>query len=169
VIMVNTLKVFLCLLQVALLTTLAVGRPVSQSDEVETLIKAVKILEQDPLGKDAKDIRSKALIWVIQTDKVSVSVCSLLLSGPHKKYKYNSELYGQYTIAMAAFKLANPEKAADENAVQQAGIESALVSYEAIVREKPKGTDSFMDSLLAKRSDGSLAKYVLENNCRDKK
>jgi hypothetical protein len=44
-----------------------------------------------------------------------------------------------------------------------------MLSYEAIVKEKPKATDVFMDSLLAKRADGSLANYVLENNCKDKK
>jgi hypothetical protein len=70
---------------------------------------------------------------------------------------------------MAAFKLANPEKAADENAVQQAGIDSTLAAYDAIVKEQPKTRDSFMDGLLAKRADESFAKYVLENNCTDKK
>ena len=136
--------------------------------EVDALIVAARFLEEHPLDKTAKDMRSKALVWVIKTDKVSVTVCSLLL-GSDKKYKYNSELYGQYTIAMAAFKLANPEKAADENAVQQAGIDSALAAYDAIVKEKPKARDSFMDGLLAKRADASFAKYVVENNCTDKK
>lgn len=165
--MINILKGFVLLVA---LSTIALGNSTRQGhpDEVETLIKTVKILEQDPLGKNSKDIRGKALMWVIQTDKVSVTVCSLLVSGPDKKYKYNSELLGQYTIGMAAFKLSNPEKAADENAVQQAGIESALISYEAIAKEKPKARDPFMDGLLAKRGDGSLAKYVLENNCTTK-
>lgn len=151
------------------LVPLALAHSALQGDpEVDALVVAAKFLEEHPLDKSAKDMRSKALVWVIKTDKVSVRMCSLLL-GSDKKYKYNSALLGQYTIAMAAFKLANPEKAADENAVQQAGIDSALAAYDAIVKEKPKERDSFMDGLLAKRTDRSFAKYVLENNCTDKK
>src|SRR5260221_10439156 len=82
-----------------------------QKDEPAMLIKAARFLEEKPFDKDAKNIRSWAMVWVAQTDKVNVTVCSLLLSGPDKKYKYDPEILGQYTIAMAAFKLSNPEKA----------------------------------------------------------
>jgi hypothetical protein len=106
---------------------------------------------------------------VIATDKVSVTVCSLLISGIDKKYKYSGEVFGQYTIGMAAFKLANPDKAKDEEAAQLAGIDSTLTSYESMVKEQPKARNAFLDDLLAKRAAGSLAKYVAENNCKDKK
>jgi hypothetical protein len=104
--------------------------------------------------------------WLIVTDKVSVKACSLLLS-VDKKYKYSSELFGQYTFGMGAYKLANPDKAQDEDAAQQAGVESALTAYEAIVAEQPKAKNAFMDDLLAKRGDGSLAAYVKGNNCKE--
>ena len=89
-------------------------------------------------------------------------------SGFEKKYKYSGELLVQYTIGMGAFKLANPEKAQDEDAAQQAGVESAMMAYEAIVAEQPKAKNPFMDDLLAKRGQGSLAAFVKENNCKDK-
>jgi hypothetical protein len=104
---------------------------------------------------------------LIVTDKVSVNACGLLLG--EKKYKYSSELFGQYTIGMGAYKLANPDKAQDEDAAQQAGIESAMTSYQAIVAEEPKAKSALMDDLLAKRSQGALAAYVKENNCKGKK
>ena len=66
-----------------------------------------------------------------------------------EKYKYSSEMFGQYTIGMAAYKLSNPGK--DEASAQLAGYESALLSYEAMVKEEPKAKDSSMDALLAKR------------------
>ena len=106
--------------------------------------------------------------WLIVTDKVSVKACSLLL-GLDKKYKYSGELFGQYTIGMGAFKLSNPEMSQDEDATQEAGVESALTSYEAMVVEEPKAKNAFMDDLLAKRVRGSLAAFVKENNCKDKK
>lgn len=138
-------------------------------NEPEMLIKAARVLEAKPLAKDAKDIRRWAMEWIIATDKVSAKACSLLISGIDKKYKYGSDLFGQYIIGMAAFKLENPDKAKDEDAAQMAGIGSALVSYEAIIKEQPKATNAFLDDLLAKRSNGELTKFAKENNCKDQK
>ena len=92
-----------------------------------------------------------------------------MLLSVDKHYKYSSELFGQYTIAMGAYKLANPDKAHDEDATQEAGVESALIAYEAILIAQPKAKNDFMDDLLAKRSQGELAAYVKANNCKDKK
>lgn len=144
------------------------GAQIDEKDAPAALIKATKILEEKPLDKEAKNIRSWAITWVIKTDKVSVTVCTLLVSGIDKKYKYSGEIFGQYTIGMAAFKLANPDKASNEDVAQLAGIESALTSYEAMIKEQPKAKNSFLDDLVAKRGDGSLAKYVAENNCKSK-
>src|ERR1700730_11706685 len=136
-----------CLALMVLLSVVCfVGR--GQGDDKnapDTLIKAARFLEQKPFDKSSKDMRAWALKWLIVTDKVNVKVCSLLISGIDKKYKYNGEVFGQYTIGMAAFKLSEPDKAKDEDATQQAGIESALTSYEAMVKEQPKARNSFMD------------------------
>ena len=159
----------LCSLIVLILFTASnAGAQIEEKDAPATLIKATKFLEEKPLDKEAKNIRSWAISWVIQTDKVSVTVCSLLVSGIDKKYKYSGEIFGQYTIGMAAFKLANPDKAKDDDAAQIAGIESALTSYEAMVKEQPKAKNNFLDDLVAKRGDGSLPKHVADNNCKSK-
>jgi hypothetical protein len=139
------------------------------TDSPETLIKAARFLEQKPLEKEAKKVRSSAIQWLIVTDKVNIKICSLLLHGVDDKYKYAAELTGQYTIGMGAFKLSNPDRAQDEDAAQQAGIESALISYESMVAAQPKAKNPFMDDLLTKRSQGTLVAYVKENNCKDNK
>ena len=159
-----------CLVLIALLSSVSGARP--QDDEKnapETLIKSAKFLEEKPFDSKAKDVRAWALKWLIATDKVSVTVCTLLVSGIDKKYKYSGEIFGQYTIGMAAFKLSKPEKASDEDGAQLAGIESALTSYTAMVKEQPKAKDTFLDELLAKRSSGELITFVKENNCKEKK
>lgn len=148
---------------------LASAKQIDEKDAPATLIKASKFLEERPLDKEAKNIRGWAVSWVIETDKVTVGICAILLGGIEEKYKYSSEIIAQYTIGMAAFKLANPDRAKDEDAAQLAGVESALKSYEVIVNEKPKNRNAFMDELLAKRANGTLAAYVLENNCKAKK
>jgi len=145
------------------------NRQNDEKDAPETLIKAARFLEQKPLDKKAKDVRSWAVTWIIATDKVTVNVCSLIISGVDKKYKYSSEVFGQYTIGMAAFKLANPDRVKDEDAAQLAGVESALISYESMIKEQPKARHAFLDDLLAKRGREELAKFVKENNCKSQK
>jgi hypothetical protein len=152
-----------------LLASVSAGAQKDDKKETDMLVKAARFLEEKPFDKDARNIRAWAINWVIQTDKVGVTVCSLLVSGLDKKYKYNPEILGQYTIGMAAFKLSNPERTKDEDAAQLAGIQSALSSYEAMLREQPKARNAFLDGLVLKRADGSLTQYVAENNCKDKK
>lgn len=164
----RTRRIVLCFFLITVCEMAVFGQTPDEKNAPETLIKSAKLLEEKPFDKDAKNIRGWAMKWLIETDKVSVTVCSLLVSNIDKKYKYGAELLGQYTIGMAAFKLSNPDKANVEDAGQIAGIQSALTSYEAMVREQPKAKNAFMDDLLSKRADGSLAKYVAENNCKKK-
>lgn len=154
-------------LGVILLTTVGFGSQ-ARADDAEMLIKAAHLLEQQPLGDEAKKTRGWAIEWLSSTDKVTVTLCGLLVSNLDKKYKYESELFGQYTIGMGAFKLESPDLASDEDAVQEAGIESALKVYEAILAAQPKAKNAFMDGLLAKRENGALAAYLKENNCKEK-
>ena len=137
-----------------------------KKDEVATLISSAKFLEQNPLDKRAKDVRRSAVEWIIATDKVSVAICATFAARTGDKYKYSSELLGQYMIGMAAFKLTNAGK--DEASAQLAGYESALISYEAILKAKPKAKNSFMDELLTMRSEGTLAQFATDS-CKDKK
>lgn len=137
-----------------------------KKDDVTKLITAAKFLEQNPLDKRAKGVRQWAVTWIIATDKVSVVICATLAARAGDKYKYSTELFGQYTIGMAAFKLANPGK--DEASAQLAGYESTLISYEAILQADPKAKNSFMDELLTMRSEGTLAQFAADS-CKDKK
>ena len=138
-------------------------------NESEMLIKTVMLLEEKPFDKEVDKMRERALKWLIETDKVSVTLCSMMISRVEDKYKYKSDVFTQYTLGMGAFKLNNPDKAQDEAAVQLGGIESALRFYEAIAKEKPKTKSAFMDELLTRRAAGSLAEYVVANNCKGKK
>jgi hypothetical protein len=163
----NLRSLFSCLAIVLLLASAGFSQD-DKKNEPELLIKAAKFLEDKPFDKDAKKIRSWAVTWVIETDKVSVVICPLIVTGIDKKYKYGSEMTAQYTIGMAAFKLSNPDQAKDEDAAQQAGWESVLKAYESMVKEQPKAKNAFLDGLLDKRAKGELAQYLKENNCKNK-
>lgn len=141
----------------------------AQSFGPAELIRASEILEKAPLSKDAKGIRALAVTYVIETKDVSVILCGGELMAPilDKKNKFSVELIGQYTIAMAAFKLQNPDNK-NENAAQFAGLASAARAYKVMVSEKPKNKHAGMENLVVKLEGGELEAAVEAANCAGK-
>ncbi|HLA96522.1 MAG TPA: hypothetical protein VK612_12440 [Pyrinomonadaceae bacterium] len=140
----------------------------SQSGK-ELAITAARAYETAPLDKSTADLRSKALKWVIETDEVSIVACGEIFTlFSDKKNKNSSDMTGAYMLGMAAFKLENPDKSGDENAVQQAGLGTALKAYEGIVKEKPKTKNDAIETLLTRRNNGELATIVAASNCKKK-
>ena len=133
----------------------------------DLVLRAVKALQEKPSEKETKDLRSEALRWVIETDEVSIVVCSLVDPFADKKNKFGGELTAAYTLGMAAFKLENPAKA-DENEVQLAGVETALKTYEKLVAEKPKNRSAEIDALIAKRDKKELNQHIAAADCGKK-
>jgi carboxypeptidase Q len=132
----------------------------------QRLINAARFLEEKPFDKEAKSVRSWAVMWSAATKDVTVVLCggtaSPLLD---KKAKFGSELVGQYLVSMTAFKLENPDKADNENAAQLAGLNSVIKTYENMLKKNPKAKFEAVDTLLAKRNNGELEKYVADANC----
>jgi len=137
-------------------------------NEKELVIKTARAYETAPLDKETGKMFEKAFKWLVETNDVSVTACGGVFSlFADKKYKNSSELTAAYTVGMAAFKLENPGKASDENAAQLAGLETALKTYEAILKEKPKQSE-LIDALLVKRNNGELAALVKTADCGKK-
>jgi|SRR5580765_6720049 len=142
----------------------------NKTSDKETLIKAAQILEAQPFQEKAKEFRTWAMRYIIETDDVSITVCTQMFSSiMDKKNKNADELLAQYSMGMAAFKLANPDKAKDENSAQLAGIESMLRAYENMVKEKPKTKFQALDDLVTKRDKGELKKFVDDAKCGEGK
>lgn len=140
------------------------------SSDKETLIKATQLLEVNPFVDKAKDFRGWAMRYIIETDDVSIVICSqMLTSMMDKKNKNADELLAQYSMGMAAFKLINPDKVKDEDSAQLAGLESMLRAYENMVKEKPKTKFQALDDLVAKRDKGELKKLVQDSKCGEGK
>ena len=144
-------------------------RKPSTPEERAEAVRIARALEADPLGKDAAASREKLLKWLVEVPDISVKVCTSFfkpLIG--KKKNYSTELEMQPMFSSAAFVIENPDKATDEPAIYQAGLEGTLKAYEAILKTKPKARWDFLDDLLARRDKGELKDYVmevLENGC----
>ena len=73
-------------------------------------------------------------------------------------------------FSQAKFIIEHPDKAADEVAVQLAGVEGVLRMWQAIKAAKPKAKFPVLDELLVKQRAGTLADHVQEgwNKCNKK-
>ena len=162
------LTIILTLILVVLTAKVAFAQ--DKPSDKELLIKATQILESQPFHEKAKEFRTWSMRYIIETDDVTFTVCSQMFAPVmDKKNKYANELLAQYSMGMAAFKLSNPDKVNDENAAQLAGMQSMLIAYQNMVKEKPKAQFQALDDLVAKRDKGELKKYIEDAKCNEGK
>jgi hypothetical protein len=165
----KAILVWLMLLSLGLVAAAQSGekRGPSTPAERERFITIVHKLEQAPLDKGLKKDREWALVWLIQVPDVSVNVCLAPLGDrKEEKYKYEPEIFGQFTLSMGAFLIEHPEKAKDQDAQFLAGVESALKAYKAILESKPEAKSKGLDDLLEKQSQGKLADFVRDASAK---
>jgi hypothetical protein len=137
----------------------------STPEERQRFLTIVHRMEQAPLDKGLKKDREWALRLLIEIPDVSVSICLAPLGDAmHEKYKYEPEIFGQFTLSMGAFLFEHPEKTKDLDAQFLAGVESALKAYKAILESKPEAKSTGLDQLLEKQKQGSLEAFVHEAN-----
>ena len=143
----------------------------STPEERQRFVQVAHKVEANPLDPALKADVRWALKWIIEVPDVSVSLCAAPLNGLlGSKYKYEAELFGDYTLALGAFVIEHPEKAKDPVAVNLAGAESALKAYQAILKQKPQTTSAALDELLKKQTAGKLDDFVqktTQEQCKD--
>ena len=157
----------ICVTAIILFVSLTVSpqkRGPSTPQERDTAIKAAHLLETQPLSKDAKKVRQWFTNWLIEVPDVSVTICPGYMKPLYasKGKNYAAEISFQMTFSSAAFIVEHPDQAKDRTAVNLAGLEGSLKSYEAILKEKPNARWEFLDGLIAKRDKGELKAYVEE-------
>jgi hypothetical protein len=132
----------------------------------EERAKAVKIghaLEEDPLSKDAKDERAWVVKWIVEIPDITVNVCFDYFGKlPDPPRGYSTEISWQMVISSAVFMIEHPDKAQDEQAVTVTGLEGALKSYQAILKQDSSARWPFVDKLVQMRDENKLDDYVAE-------
>jgi hypothetical protein len=143
-------------------TVLGQDRGPSTAEERATAVKLARFLESDPLGPGAKEARQWLTVWLITVPDITVSICGDLLGPvPRSARKYSSELVVQAAYSSAAFIIEHPDKAQNQIAVYQAGLEGALKAYASIRKQQPKFSWPFLDDLQEKQSRGELEAHVV--------
>src|SRR5438045_859825 len=135
----------------------------STPEERKRAVEMTTFLETNPLAKEAKDYRAALLYFLAEVPDITVTLCTNVL-GESKRIKgdYDSELVGQLVYSQAKFIIENPDKRQDAAAMNLAGVEGVLRTWQAIKTAKPKAKFPLMDELLQKQQAGTLADYVKE-------
>jgi hypothetical protein len=134
----------------------------STRQERADAVKLARVLEHDPFNKDAKRMREWFTEWLIEIPDLTVDGCPGYLEPLYQKKKknYASVISSQMLFSSAAYMIDHPDLADDRVAVNLAGLEGALKTYQAILRKKPNKRWPFLDDLLNKRDRGELKAYV---------
>ena len=132
-------------------------------EERKRFVAITHKMEAAPLDESLRPEIRWALEWLADVPDVSVTICLAPLGDFTKhKYKYEPQIFGQFTFSMGAFLIEHPDKADDKGAQYVAGVEGALKAYSAILNVKPDAHSKALDELLQKQSQGQLADYVRE-------
>ncbi len=163
----NQSRILLALILLLVSAHLGSAQSQDQKDR-ESFISNAKLLERRPFDSNAPAAREWGFKWLVETDQVSVVLCSDTLGLiPNKKNRFKSELTMQFTFGQAVFKLENPSQKDEESAAQLAGIESMLRAYEIMVIENSKARNADLDGLV-KRNNGELKALVDSKKCEGK-
>jgi hypothetical membrane protein len=138
-----------------------VGRGLSTPEERAKAINISRLLERDPLAKDAPANRQWLLNWIIEVPDIHFKSCvDLLQPGVGNQYRYSAEVNQQIIFSAAAFRLEHPDHLRNDTGAYLAGLEGALRVYEILVKTAPDAKLAFLDDLVAKRDHGELADHV---------
>ena len=139
----------------------ALGRGLSTPEERAKAINIARLLERDPLAKDAPANRQWLLNWIIEVPDIRFKSCVGLLSpGVGNQYRYSAEVNQQIIFSGAAFKLEHPDHLRNDTGAYIVGVEGALRVYEMLMKSVPDAKLAFLDDLVAKRDHAELADYV---------
>lgn len=133
----------------------------STPEERARAVKVAHQLEEDPLGKDAKENRQWVIQWIVDIPDITVTECDDFFGTiPKTPRGRMREIVNQMVISSAAFMIEHPDKTKDEQAVATAGLLGALKAYQSILKEEPDARWPYVDKVIQMRDQGKLDEYV---------
>src|SRR5579864_5107950 len=149
-------------------------RAPSTAEERQRFAALTHKLEQTPLDKSLYKDKIWAKQWLEDVPDINVNICAPILFGLDfvaEQNRYTPQLSYQATFGSAAYIIEHPDKAGDTDSQFIAGVESALKSYSAIVKNDPDAKSKSLDALLEKQKQGKLADFVrsASKSCEEKK
>jgi hypothetical protein len=153
-----------CTLLFAPIAANAADRGPSTPEERKQALENIHAWQANPLGPQAKDQFASVLKFFVEVPDLSVHVCTIFDKLPKGDKKDASTIFGGEFMAQAAFVIENPDKNADRLAEYQAGAEGALRVYELLLAANQKDRQPYLDDLILRRANGTLADFVKERS-----
>jgi hypothetical membrane protein len=132
----------------------------STPEERAKVVEVTRFLERNPLAEKAPSTRQWLRQWMIEVPDIRFLTCTDLLGHGLGDYPYSREVNLQTMFSGAAFTIEHQDKAREDIAVYNAGVEGALRVYAALLNSKPDAKSAFLDGLIAKRDHGGLFDHV---------
>jgi hypothetical protein len=125
------------------------------------IVELAERLESEPLAKNAKKDRQKALTLIGDAPDLRVAPCRALLGELlFAKRLEAQQLYVQLQISTAKYIVENPDAAGDRERALAGGLEGVLRTYDAMHHTNPSLTIPFVDELVERRTREGLDGYV---------
>lgn len=140
----------------------ALAKPPSTPEDRAKAVTLARELEQDPMADDALGKRKWLIKWYEKVPDITVIICDLLGPLPGDDHPFFPFVLVQSMFSQGAFIIEHPDQAKDKVAAQTAGMMGSLKVYEVFVQAVPDGRLPFLDDMLKRRDDGTLATYMAE-------
>jgi hypothetical protein len=126
-------------------------------EQLASVVAAIRRLEANPLAGDGMEARRNLLVWLTASPDVTVKVCEIVpTTGETVRYPFF-----QFLVSSAAFIIEHPDQANDEVAVNLAGVQGALRTYQVLkARLGNEAKNGAMEELLKKQEQGQLEAHV---------
>ena len=133
----------------------------STAEERARAVKIAHALEEDPLGKSAKEDRQWVIQWIVDIPDITVTECDDFFGTiPRTPRGRMREIVNQMVISSAAYMIEHPDKAKNDQAVATAGLLGALKAYQSILKIEPDARWPYVDKVVQMRDQGKLDDYV---------
>ena len=140
----------------------ALAKRASTPEDRSKAVRLARELEQDPAADDALEKRKWLIKWYEKVPDITVTICNLLGPMPGDDHPFFPFVLAQSMFSQGAFIIEHPDQADDKVAVQTAGMIGSLKVYDIFVKAVPDGRLPFLDELLKRREEGTLATYMAE-------
>ena len=152
-----------CMLLIAPIAAAAERGP-STPEERKQVIELIHAWQANPLGPEAKDQFAAVLKFFSEVPDMTVHVCTILDKLPKGDKKDGNAIFGGAFMGQAAFVIDNVANKPDLLGEYRAGTEGALRVYEQLLKSNPRDRESYLDDLIERRENGTLADFVKERS-----
>jgi hypothetical protein len=152
----------ICLL-LAPIAAAAADRGPSTPAERKQALEYIRHFQADPLNPELNAEIQWVVKWTMDVPDIRLDLCTSLYKLSNADARGRQVLFDAMVFAQTAFVLENSDRQEDGPAQVQAGVDGVLRVYEAMLKANAKAREAYLDKLIKRREDGTLAQFVKQH------